>query len=338
MKQLRHCGVPLGRGEYGRLLQSLSSFRGAALESQKNPLQIFASVRVDVTAEYLLQEMRNDRVELDSRLVCGLVGLYAYPVQWHCSRAEVADSCKSIEVGGVTASRNAVQQAMQLLDETCRAGGLEVDEAMLVALIRVCCAGKHDDLAMDIISSISSSSRQDSNQDADADANDRMLEYRVPLSEVLFAPILSMHCQRVDGLEKAEALLQYMVKSGLRPTGDMLGEMLHLLVRADDLGAAVLQISRLHTLTGQLPPRASVLALLDSLLEAKNDGDRRRMGARDGRDAGVGKDDDVGRLLQVVGALYSGSDEEQIEDECIYYEDLEELFTRHNENIDAYDI
>jgi hypothetical protein len=62
------------------------------------------------------------------------------------------------------------------------------------------------------------------------------------------------------------------------------------------------------------------------------------MGARDGRDAGVGKDDDVGRLLQVVGALYSGSDEEQIEDECIYYEDLEELFTRHNENIDAYDI
>eukprot|EP00603_Paraphysomonas_imperforata_P008123 CAMPEP_0114418566 /NCGR_PEP_ID=MMETSP0103-20121206/3564_1 /TAXON_ID=37642 ORGANISM="Paraphysomonas imperforata, Strain PA2" /NCGR_SAMPLE_ID=MMETSP0103 /ASSEMBLY_ACC=CAM_ASM_000201 /LENGTH=1137 /DNA_ID=CAMNT_0001586931 /DNA_START=202 /DNA_END=3616 /DNA_ORIENTATION=- len=328
MKQLRHCGVVVGRADYARLLRALGTFRGAALESQKSPLQLFASVRVDVTSDFLLHEMRNDGVVLDSALICGLVGLYAYPAQWHRSNAEVMESCRSIEVGGVSASRQAVQQAMQLLDESCRAGGLAVDQDMLLELIRVCCAGGHDDLAMDVISSAVAAC----DREPEEDSPDGRLPFRVPLSAVLFSPMLSLHCRRVGGLTRAEGLLQSMREWGIAPSADMLGEVVALLVRKEDLRVAVTQVSRLHELTGVLPAREAVLALLDSLLVAKN-GDR---GARGG-------EDDVQRLLNVVGSLYSGQDEGEGEeaegqDECIYYEDLEPLFRQHGDDLEAYDI
>ena len=60
-------------------------------------------------------------------------------------------------------------------------------------------------------------------------------------------------------------------------------------------------------------------------------GGSRGGGARELRSA-------VQRLLEVVGALYSGQ-EGGAEEGCIYYEDLEFVFRQHpDEGLDAYDI
>jgi hypothetical protein len=119
----------------------------------------------------------------------------------------------------------------------------------------------------------------------------------------------------------------------LQPSGAMLGEVLGGLERGERLGDAVASVQRLTGLTGVRPGRASVLQLLEALLQAKTSSSRRHDSQGQGQD-------DIGRLLQVVVELYSpgGEGGGEGDGECVYYEDLERLFRSHGADIEEYDI
>lgn len=355
MKQLRHCGVPLSPPLYTGLLRALSCFRGAANEGTRPPLHIFASLRAEVMAGLLLQEMRNDGVTLNSALVCALVGLFRYPAQWHrAPRSEVEDAvdkCPALSSRGEEASRQAVQAARRQLDEACRAGGLPMDADMVAALVGVCCAGRQVDLALELISSSATTSRAQEEEDREHQQGEEgaLSAHRVPLTAAVYEPLLVMYCQSEhpqEGLRLAEDLLASMQAEGVLPSPFMLGQVLATAQRAGEedgggmsqLSGAVLKVRQLHAATGVLPARKAVLALLGSLLAARNRAEG-RMWER--RRASEQNQDEVARLLEVVGELYSPRQHQhqgKRQRQQIHFQDLERVFAEHDVNMAAYDL
>ena len=317
MKQLRHCGVPLTAKLYLQLLSCLSHYSGHNYEGQKSPLQVFSSLRVDITAKYLLQEIKNDGISLDGQLISSFVALYKYAAQWHLSNTDVSSVLKkSIGVGGNSASRDIVTQATKLLEELCSSTNTNFDENMAASLISVCCAGKHSDMAVEILALVGKTSNQET------------ASWRVGLQQVtpcsgIYEPIfMSLHeYSSLDGLLLAKSTLGMMKESKVPPSPAMLSKVLNLLENYDDAAAAVNEIPVIISLAGGVKPtRKSVFQLLNAILDRRAE-----------------RHSNVEKLLGVIAEFYSPENVNE-NSECIYYEDLEEIFRMKNVNIDEYDV